>query len=69
MVGVHTFSQFLSAIGSGVILTTVESISAYIDIKKKKNERKKGNLSDVALKKYVVRRITSASTTVSYIFH
>jgi hypothetical protein len=69
LVGVQTFGQFLSAIGSGVILTTVESVSAYIDIRKKKNERKKGSLSDVALKKYVVRRITSASTTVSYIFH
>ena len=65
MVGVQTFGQFLSAIGSGVLLTAVESISAYIDIRKKKNERKKGSLSDVALKKYVVRRITSASTTVS----
>ncbi|CAF0903219.1 unnamed protein product [Rotaria sordida] len=64
MVGVRTFGQFLSAVGSGVILTAVESISAFIDIKKKKNERKKGTLSDVALKKYVVRRITSASTTV-----
>ncbi|CAF3900146.1 unnamed protein product, partial [Rotaria sp. Silwood2] len=64
MVGVRTFGQFLSAVGSGVILTAVESISAFIDIKKKKNERKKGSLSDVALKKYVVRRITSASTTV-----
>jgi hypothetical protein len=65
MVSVRTFGQFLGAIGSGVILTTVESISAFIDIKKKKNERSKGSLSDVALKKYVVRRITSASTTVS----
>jgi len=65
LVGVQTFGQFLSAAGSGVILTAVETISTYIDIKKKKNERKKGNLSDVALKKYVIRRITSASTTVS----
>jgi hypothetical protein len=65
LVGVRTFGQFLSAVGSGVILTAVEGISAYIDIKKKKNERQKGSLSDVALKKYVVRRITSASTTVS----
>lgn len=65
LVGVSTFGQFLSAAGSGVILTAVEGISAYIDIKKKKNERNKGSLSDVALKKYVIRRITSASTTVS----
>jgi hypothetical protein len=65
LVGVRTFGQFLSALGSGVILTAVESLSAFIDIKKKKNQRKKGSLSDVALKKYVVRRMTSASTTVS----
>ncbi|CAF1172599.1 unnamed protein product [Adineta ricciae] len=64
LVGVQTFGQFLSAVGSGVVLTAVESISAYIDIRKKKNERKKGSLSDVAFKKYVIRRITSASTTV-----
>ncbi|CAF1236949.1 unnamed protein product [Adineta steineri] len=64
LVGVRTFGQFLSAAGSGVILTAFEGISAYLDIKKKKNDNKKGNLSDVALKKYVVRRITSASTTV-----
>ncbi|CAF1316049.1 unnamed protein product [Adineta steineri] len=64
MVSVRTFGQFLSAIGSGFILTTVESLSAFIDIRKKKNERKKGTLSDVALKKYVVRRVTSASTTI-----
>jgi len=67
LVGVRTFGQFLSALGSGVILTAVESISAFIDIKKKKNERKKGSLSDIALKKYIVRRITSASTTVGLI--
>ena len=65
MVGVRTFGQFLNAVGSGVILTAFEGLSALIDIKKKKNERKKGSLSDVALKKYVVRRVTSASTTVS----
>ena len=64
LVGVRTFGQFLSAAGSGVILTVVESISAFIDIKKKKNEKNKGSLSDVALKKYVVRRVTSASATV-----
>ena len=66
LVGVRTFGQFLGALGSGVILTAVESISAFIDIKKKKNQRKKGSLSDVALKKYIVRRITSASTTVRF---
>jgi hypothetical protein len=65
MVGVRTFGQFFNALGSGMILTTVESVAAFIDIRKKKKERKKGNLSDVALKKYVVRRVTSASTTVS----
>jgi hypothetical protein len=64
LIGVRTFGQFLNAIGSGFIFTTVESITAFIDIRKKKNERKKGSLSDVALKKYVVRRVTSASTTV-----
>ena len=64
LVGVRTFGQFLSAVGSGVILTAVEGISAFVDIKKKKNEKKKGSLSDVALKKYVVRRVTSASATV-----
>jgi hypothetical protein len=68
LVGVRTFGQFLSAVGSGVILTAVESISAFIDIKKKQNERNKGSLSDVALKKYVVRRITSASATVNLFF-
>ncbi|CAF3233341.1 unnamed protein product [Rotaria socialis] len=64
LVGVRTFGQFLSAVGSGVILTAVESISTFIDIKKKKKEREKGSLSDVALKKYVIRRVTSASTAV-----
>ncbi|CAF1543536.1 unnamed protein product [Rotaria magnacalcarata] len=64
LVGVRTFGQFLSAVGSGVIFTAVESISAFIDIKNKKHEREKGSLSDVALKKYVVRRVTSASTAV-----
>lgn len=64
-ISANTFGQFLSAIGSGVILTAVESISAFIDIHKKKELKEKGSLSDVALKKYVVRRITSASTTVS----
>ncbi|CAF5157079.1 unnamed protein product, partial [Rotaria sp. Silwood1] len=66
LISVQTFGQFLSALGSGVILTTVESISTLVDIKKQKDARKKGTLSDVALKKYVVRRITSASTTVSF---
>jgi hypothetical protein len=65
LVGAQTFGQFLSAIGSGVILTAVESVSAYIDIKQKKNQKNKGSLSEVALKKYVVRRVTSATTTVS----
>ena len=69
LVGVRTFGQFLSAAGSGIILTAVEGISAYIDIKKKRNERKKGTLSEVALKKYVVRRVTSASTTVSVLLN
>ncbi|CAF2513958.1 unnamed protein product [Rotaria sp. Silwood2] len=64
LISIRTFGQFLSAMGSGVILTTVESISAFVDINKKKGERRKGHLSDVALKKYVVRRITSASTTI-----
>ncbi|CAF0813212.1 unnamed protein product [Rotaria sp. Silwood1] len=65
LISVQTFGQFLSALGSGVILTTVESISTLVDIKKQKDARKKGTLSDVALKKYVVRRITSASTTIA----
>lgn len=65
VVGMHTFGQFLSAVGSGVIFTAVESISAVIDIRKKKNARDRGSLSEIALKKYVVRRITSASMTVS----
>ncbi len=65
LVGASSFGQFLSAAGSGVILTAVEGITAYIDIKKKKNENKKGDLSDVALKKYIVMRISSASGTVS----
>ncbi|CAF5017680.1 unnamed protein product, partial [Rotaria sp. Silwood1] len=65
LISVQTFGQFLSALGSGVILTTVESISTFVDIKKQKDARKKGTLSDVALKKYVVRRITSASTTIA----
>jgi hypothetical protein len=65
LVGVRTFGQFLSAAGSGVILTAVESISAFIDVKKKTKERNKGSLSDIALKKYVVRRVTSASSVVS----
>ena len=65
LISYRTFGQFLSVLGSGAILTFVESITAYIDIRKKKDEAKRGSLSDVALKKYVVRRITSASTTVS----
>ncbi|CAF0897179.1 unnamed protein product [Rotaria sordida] len=65
LISVRTFGQFLSAAGSGVILTTMESISAFFDIHQKKNERKKGTLSDIALKKYVVRRVTSASTTIA----
>lgn len=65
MVGVRSFGQFFNALGSGVVLTAVESVAAFIDIRQKKKERKKGSLSDVALKKYVVRRVTSASTTVS----
>jgi hypothetical protein len=64
LVGAHTFGQFLSAVGSGVILTAVEGVSAFNDINKQNNKRKKGTLSNVALKKYVVRRITSASGTV-----
>ena len=65
LVGVRTFEQFLGAVGSGVILTALESITAFIDIQQKKNENKRGSLSDVALKKYIVRRITSASSSVS----
>jgi len=68
LVGAQTFGQFLSAIGSGVILTAVESVSAYLDIKQKKNQKNIGSLSEVALKKYVVRRVTSASTTVRLFF-
>jgi hypothetical protein len=64
LVGAQTFGQFLSAVGSGVVLTGVEGVSTFIDIKKKNKERKEGNLSEVAFKKYVVRRITSASATV-----
>ena len=65
LVGARTFGQFLGAVGSGTILSVVEGITAYIDIRKKKNDRIKGSLSDVALKKYIVRRVTSASGTVS----
>ena len=66
MVGVQTLGPYLSGIGSGAILTAVESISAFHDIKRKRVERRAGGLSGIAFKKYVVRRITSASGTVSY---
>lgn len=68
LIGARTFGHFLGALGSGAILTTVETISAFIEIKKQQNERKKGSLSDIALKKYIVRRITSASTAVKFLF-
>lgn len=64
LVGAQGFIPFLSAVGSGLVLTVVEGLSTYVDIKHQKKERKKGNLSDVALKKYIVRRITSGSALV-----
>jgi hypothetical protein len=68
IVGTESLGTFLSAIGSGLVLTTVETISTVIDIRKKRNERRQGSLSEMAFKKYVVRRITSASGTVSNAF-
>jgi hypothetical protein len=68
IVGTESLSTFLSAIGSGLVLTTVETISTVIDIRKKRNERRQGSLSEMAFKKYVVRRIISASGTVSNAF-
>lgn len=65
VVGTESLGTFLSAVGSGLVLTAVETISTVIDIRKKRNERRNGGLSEMAFKKYVVRRITSASGTVS----
>ncbi|CAF1337752.1 unnamed protein product [Rotaria sordida] len=64
VVGTQSLGTFLSAIGSGLVLTSVECISAFIDIKRKQNKRRQGGLSEMAFKKYVVLRLTSASTTV-----
>ncbi|CAF3297228.1 unnamed protein product [Rotaria sp. Silwood2] len=64
MVGTESLGTFLSAIGTGLILTSVECISTFVDIKRKQNERRQGGLSEMAFKKYVVRRITSASVTI-----
>ncbi|CAF1028384.1 unnamed protein product [Didymodactylos carnosus] len=63
-VGTNTFGSFLGHVAGGLILTAVESVSTAIDLRKKYNDHKKGGLSDLAFKKYVVRRITSASGTV-----
>ena len=65
IVSTESLGTFLSAVGSGLVLTAVETISTAIDIRKKRNERREGSLSEMAFKKYVVRRITSASGTVS----
>ena len=66
MIGVQTLGPYLSGIGSGAILAAVESVSAFHDIKRKRIERRQGGLSETAFKKYVVRRIASASGTVSH---
>ena len=65
VVGTECLGTFLSAVGSGLILTTVETISTAVDIKRKHDQRRQGSLSEMAFKKYVVRRLTSASGTVS----
>lgn len=64
VVGTESLGTFLSAAGSGLVLTAVETISTVIDIRKKRKERREGGLSEMAFKKYVVRRITSGSGTV-----
>ncbi|CAF1082675.1 unnamed protein product [Rotaria sp. Silwood1] len=63
IVDTQSLGPFLGAIGSGAIFTAVASISTFIDIKKERNKRRKGDLSDIAFKKYVVRRIASTSGT------
>jgi len=68
IVGTQGLGSFLGAIGSGVIFTAVASISTFINIKKKLNQKRKGELSEIAFKKYVVRRIASTSGTVSDCF-
>ena len=68
IVGTQGLGSFLGAIGSGVIFTAVTSISTFINIKKKQNQQRKGDLSEIAFKKYVVRRIASTSATVSDCF-
>jgi hypothetical protein len=68
IVGTQSVGPFLGAIASGVIFTAIASISTFIDIKKKRNQRRKGDLSDIAFKKYVIRRIASTSGTVSDCF-
>ncbi|CAF1436232.1 unnamed protein product [Rotaria sp. Silwood1] len=64
VVGMQNLGKFLGAVGSGVVLTSVESISTFIDIKRKESQRRQGGLSEMAFKKYVVLRITSACGTV-----
>ncbi|CAF3646114.1 unnamed protein product [Rotaria sp. Silwood1] len=64
IVDTQNLGPFLGAIGSGVIFTTVASISTFIHIKKERNKRQKGDLSDIAFKKYVVRRIATTSGTI-----
>ena len=65
LVGVECLGTYLSAVGSGLVLTAVETISTVVDIKRKQNQRRRGSLSEMAFKKYIVRRITSASGIVS----
>ncbi|CAF1185538.1 unnamed protein product [Rotaria sordida] len=64
IVDTQSLAPFLGAIGSGVIFTAVASISTFIHIKKERNKRQKGELSDIAFKKYVVRRIATTSGAV-----
>ncbi|CAF3297248.1 unnamed protein product [Rotaria sp. Silwood2] len=69
VVGTQSLGTFLSAIGSGLVLTSVESIATLIDIKRKEKQRRQGSLSEMAFKKYVVLRITSACGTVGDHFY
>ncbi|CAF5143384.1 unnamed protein product, partial [Rotaria sp. Silwood1] len=61
IVGTQNCGSFLGSIGSGVIFSTVAGITTFIDIKKQRNNRRKGELSDIAFKKYVIQRVASTA--------
>lgn len=59
-----SLGTFLGRIGSGLTLGAIEAVSTFIDIRRKQIARREGSISEMAFKKYVVRRVTSAGATV-----